>query len=306
MVGNGDLNADNFKNSSTFSDENTQSDVTLIDIGSDPRFRAILWTCFIVINLIFLLMWVFAKCACKKASPRVAIILRNLAAAFYVVSSIILVAFLGVDEGPAHYTTSKQDCWNLLVAIGLYMCNGFWAWICLLKYVATSTKIKVRWRNMRGRQMLHTVQTELEAFHAAAPPPVQPQALIPAPAVDGADNIGPLGKAYIQAIRAGKADEISGLGAMGTFLGPNQLLAHAPPTTTGFVAAVQDGLYQAQGGGNDDDVRKGSGFWNTGGLALDDQEKLWNWAVALMAVCQTIHYGVFAYLSYLDVMRASN
>jgi hypothetical protein len=132
------LKADLLKNATSFSDETAQSEVTLLDIGSDPQFRVVLWSCFVAINVIILAMVLLPKCTCP--TRRVGIILRNVAAIVYVTSSVTLVALLGVDEGPASYTTSKQDCWNLLVAIGLYMCHGFWAWPCLLKYVASQIR----------------------------------------------------------------------------------------------------------------------------------------------------------------------
>jgi hypothetical protein len=220
------LKADLLKNATSFSDETAQSEVTLLDIGSDPQFRVVLWSCFVAINVIVLAMVLLPKCTCP--TRRVGIILRNIAAIVYVTSSVTLVALLGVDEGPASYTTSKQDCWNLLVAIGLYMCHGFWAWPCLLKYVASPTKMKVRWRYLRGRQIQHTVQTELEAFHAAPPPPAH-QPVIPAPAVVGASDLGPLANAYVQAIRAGKADEIAELGGRAPSWAPvDYLSTHSP------------------------------------------------------------------------------
>jgi hypothetical protein len=272
--------------------------VTLLDIGSDPVFRVVLWSCFVAINVIILAMALLPKCTCP--ARRVGIILRNVSAIVYVTSSVTLVALLGVDEGPASYTTSKQDCWNLLVAIGLYMCHGFWAWPCLLKYVASPTKMKVRWRYLRDRQIQHTVQTELEAFHAAPPLPAY-QPVFPAPAVVGASDLGPVANAYVQAIRAGKADEVAELGGMG----PSRLLVHAPATSTGFVPAIQNGMYQAQGGA-ENSTGTCTRILKSGDLATEDQEKLWNWALAFMAVFQAVHYGAFAYLSYIYVLRASS
>jgi hypothetical protein len=124
---------------------------------------------------------------------------------------------------------------------------------------------------------MRAVQTELAAFQA---PAAAPTAIVPALPID---DVGSLGAAYVQAIRAGHANAVQN-SVLGLFFGPNAP-NRAPPQ---IVTATQDGLYKAHGG------------W-TGGLAIEEQDKLFNWALGLMIAVQTLHCTLFV---YADVVRA--
>jgi hypothetical protein len=144
--------------------------------------------------------------------------------------------------------------------------------------------------SLKATQALASNARPSDHGHCAAnPQPVMPPpAVIPAPIHDGNDR-GPIGNACTQAIRAGQVDAIKTLGILPTFIGPDVTLAHGQQDP-GFVASMQDALYRAQVGDADQVI------FGTGGLALEDQEKLWNWVLTLMGVAQATHFALYAFV----------
>jgi hypothetical protein len=258
------------------------------EVGANSTAAIAIWSTWAAVNAMMILLLLVPRCT-RLFSDRVRTLIRLGVAWFYAVSSITLVVLLGLDNGPARYTVVKEDCWNLLIAIGLYLGHGFWAWTCILRTICAHTKVFLRWRQIRGRKMMKTVQTELATVQAHAQAlAAAPPAVVPAPPIDA---VGPLGSAYVQAIRAGHADAVRDIGFMGTFFGPTAANPALPPH---IVEAAQDGLYHAQGG---------ESGW-VGGLSIEEQDKLFNVALGLMVAVQTLHCTFFGFLAYADVVRA--
>jgi hypothetical protein len=78
--------------------------------------------------------------------------------------------------------------------------------------------------------------------------------------------------------------------------------AGEPNAPLDYGDAARDAQYRAHGGVSG--RGRYGGVWQVGGLAIEDKEKLWNWAVAYTAVTLTIQFATFAFLSYTDVLRA--
>jgi hypothetical protein len=291
------------QSSDQFTDAAVLSDLTLLKIDdkiedkieSNQKFCIGVWSLLGGAYLLYFSLLFGPRFCCKCGSPHGWTITHNILALVYVITSITLIITTGVDSGLAKFTKTKQDSWHLLIASGLYLLHGFWAWSRLLKYIMVPSKLLKRWRQTRGRQIMDTVRVELQAYHANPQPVMPPPAVIPAPIHDGNDR-GPIGNACTQAIRVGQVDAIKTLGILPTFIGPDVTLAHGQQDP-GFVASMQDALYRAQGGDAD------QGIFGTGGLALEDQEKLWNWVLTLMGVAQATHFALYAFVSYIDVIR---
>jgi hypothetical protein len=256
----------------------------MVEVGANSGVAVAIWSTWAAVNVVIMLLVLLPRCT-RVCSELVQTRTRLAVAVLYAASSVSLVLLLGIDKGPARYTVVREDCWHLLVAIGIYLGHGFWAWTCILRHFCATTKLFIRWRQLRGRQLMRTVQTELATFQA---PGAAPPAVVPAPPVEA---IGPLGVAYVKAIRAGHADAVRDIGFLGPFFGPTAKNP-APPH---IVEATQDGLYQAHGGD--------SSGW-TGGFAIEEQDKLFNLAVGLMVAVQTLQCTFFGSLAYADVVRA--
>ena len=54
--------------------------------------------------------------------------IRDATALFYTISSIILIALLGVKQDLSKLTVTNSEAWNLLVVAALYSLHGRWAW----------------------------------------------------------------------------------------------------------------------------------------------------------------------------------
>jgi hypothetical protein len=59
-----------------------------------------------------------------------------------------------------------------------YLLHGFWTSPKLLRDVTAPSKLLRLWWQMRSRQIMDTVQTELETYHANPPPVAPPRAVL--------------------------------------------------------------------------------------------------------------------------------
>lgn len=184
--------------------------------------------------------------------------------------------------------------------MSILLMHGFWACAQLLHYVSAPRKPARRWRESRGRSLRIDVVEELHNFHAgAAPIPVPLPPAIPAPVIH---HHGPVGDALSQAICAGTPEVAEEMGKGGSLFGAKGQLVHSARGAL-HSEAVQQGLFEAEGGAGSGGCFPAVGVCGMRGLALSDQETNWGWTLMLMCVIQTISYGVFGFFSYLDIIR---
>ena len=272
------------------------SGMALFEIGKNLQFQLRLWITTLSVNLVLLVAGVSPRFSDKRWIHAT----RNFAAMVYALGSVVLLLCLGIDAGPARFTRTRNDAWQLLAATSVILMHGFWAWTQLLHYVSVPRKLARRWRESRGRILRMDVAEELHNFHTgAAPIPVPPPPTIPAPVIH---YHGPLSDALSQAIRAGVPEVAEEVGKGGSLFGAQGQLVYGARGAL-HSEAVQQGLFEAEGGAGSGGGFPGVGVCGVGGLALSDQETNWGWALGLMCVIQTISYGVFGFFSYLDIIR---
>jgi hypothetical protein len=92
---------------------------------------------------------------------------------------------------------------------------------------------------------------------------------------------------------------------MGNVAGLDDSLNPNPPggvaTVPIVVSAAQHAVFLTNGGKAGGP--QGRGLRRTGGLELQDQERLKDWTLAVTALLQTGMYGIFAIVAFVDVMR---
>jgi hypothetical protein len=195
------------------------SQLTLVElVPTLSPVTLFIWIAFAVVHAFFFGLLLLPRCAFMSCSPITRTRIRDATALSYAISSIVLIALLGVDQGPARFTATKPEAWNLLVATGLYLLHGSWAWACLLRHVSAPTDLRLHGQQTRGRRPMETTRMEVSAYRSglAAPAP----ALLAVPRVD--EELGPLGNVYVAAIRAGQSEQVRHVGTMGSFFGPGQ------------------------------------------------------------------------------------
>jgi len=273
-------------------------------LGSSNNVVAAIWIVFGSIHVVLFAVLIVPRWACIPCSVETRTRIRDTTATIHAILSIVVISLLGLDQGPAKFTSTKTEAWNLLVATGLYLVHGCWAWACLFRHVSAPTNLRVRWQHTRGRHLMDTTRKEMSRYRSglAAPAP----AVLAVPRVD--EELGPLGDVYVAAIRAGKSEQVRDVGGLSAFFGPSPgapPVAEAdgrPVTPQGYGDAARDALYRAQGGAGGH--ARCCGMWHVGGLSIEDKEKLWNWALVYTALAMTIEFAAFGFLSYADVLRA--
>lgn len=123
-------------------------------------------------------------------------------------------------------------------------------------------------------------------------------ALLVVPRVD--EELDPLGDVHVAAIRAGQSEQVHDVGTISAIFGPSLQVSQGgetagdpnPPLVYGDAAA--NALYHAHGclGGG----AHCFGVWRVDGLATEDKEKPWNWAVGYANAILAIQLAVFAFL----------
>jgi hypothetical protein len=281
------------------------STLTLVElVATHSPVTQFIWIAFAIVHAIFFGLLILPRCARFCCSEITRTRIRDATALFYATTSIVLIALLGVDQGPASFTATKSEACNLLVATGLYILHGSWAWACLLRHVSAPTSLRLRWQQARGRQLMDATGIEMSTYRSALAAPAP--ALLAVPRVD--EELGSLGDVYVAAIRAGQSEQVRHVSTISIFFGPSQQAgqggeAAAPPNQPlDYGDAARDALYRVHGGPGG--RARCFGEWRIGGLSIEEKEKLWNCAVTYANVILTVQLAAFGGFSYMDVLRA--
>ncbi|KAF8533237.1 hypothetical protein BDD12DRAFT_810344 [Trichophaea hybrida] len=191
------------------------------------------WAIFVGTTLIYMIILGALHC-CGWPEERSRTRVKVIMATIFVVSTITIFILFLLGIWPATLTKYREDAWHFFGSFAIYIINGIWAFPVILRYCVGGRKLINRWRQRRGRNVLHQVQIELQ--HQDAP--------TPAPAAIPAAVLVP----------------------------PHHLV------TTRGQWLMQGG----EAGGP-----QGRGLGSTGGLALQDQERLKDWTYAETAILQT-------------------
>jgi len=83
------------------------------------------WITYCCIHVLLFCVLVLPRCSCIHCTDKTRTRIRDATALWVAMSSILLIALLGIDQGFAKFTRTSDDAWHLLVASGLYHCHGF-------------------------------------------------------------------------------------------------------------------------------------------------------------------------------------
>jgi hypothetical protein len=208
------------------------------------------WTIFLGKTVIYMIILGVLHC-CDWLEERSRTRVKVIIAAIFVVSTITIFLLFLLGTWLATLTKTREDAWHFLGSFAIYIINGIWAFPAILRYGVGGRKLTNRWRQHRGRNVLHQVQIELQNQVAPAPVPaaIPAAVLVLVPPSPPSNDPGPVVNAYAQDIRSGEVLQVGNVAGLGDHLGS---LNPNPPggvaTVPIVVSAAQYAVFLAEGG----------------------------------------------------------